>query len=262
MRSWRYAVQYGLIKFSSFVNFPAKTQDNIPYSRVFYHAFPGAIITHRGRRYKIVSMTRPPAFGVSSGRTITLGAYAKPHTQRYFTRPLSTLKITVVKQMERVDICGIEQTSTKRETPTPDASTVFNHDVDVSSGSFAGCGIVTIKRNVHGYKKLSLINREELSRSELSLPDMEFDTFAFWLDCDAAGLGRTMSEEEFGHGVHALSHAICNVAPLFVPCTVQDVQCDHSIHGPTRVIICDARGMFAVSSGFRISFHFSVLPAF
>jgi hypothetical protein len=49
-------------------------------------------------------MTRPPAFGVSFRRTITLGAYVKPHSQRYCTRPLSTLKITIVKQMEQVDI--------------------------------------------------------------------------------------------------------------------------------------------------------------
>jgi DEAD/DEAH box helicase domain-containing protein len=142
--------------------------------------------------------------------------------------------------MERVDIFGNQ--GEKMSAEAPDASTTFSHDVDVSLGSFAGCGTVTLKRNVHGYKKLSLVTREELSRSELSLPDMEFDTFAFWLDCDAAGLGRTMTPEKFGHGVHALSHALCNVAPLFVPCVLNDVQCDHSVYNPTRVVICDARG--------------------
>jgi DEAD/DEAH box helicase domain-containing protein len=125
-----------------------------------------------------------------------------------------------------------------------DPTTAYSDDNDVSSGSFAGCGVVTVKRNVHGYKKLSLVTREELSRSELTLPDMEYDTFAFWLDCDASGIGRCMTPEAFGHGVHALSHAICNVSPLFVPCVLNDVQCDHSVYGPTRVVIFDARGKF------------------
>lgn len=168
-----------------------------------------------------------------------LGAYAKPSNHRYFTRPLSNLKITVVKQMERVDFLD----STLRETPEGqlDLSTIDADDVDPSSGSFAGCGVITVKRNVHGYKKVSLVTMEELSRSELCLPDLEYDTFAFWIDCDASGIGRTMPPDSFSHGIHALSHAICNVAPLFVPCTFNDVQCDHSVHGPTRVMICDSR---------------------
>lgn len=185
-------------------------------------------------------MTRPPAFGGMCGRTVTLGAYAKPSTHRYFTRPLSTLHITVVKQMERVEIFG-ESKSVESLDSLSQPSIPFDN-ADVSAGSFAGCGVVTLKRNVHGYKKLSLVTREELSRTELSLPDMEFDTFGFWLDCDASGIGRMMSSRDFGYGIHALSHAICNVAPLFVPCVLNDVQCDHSFYNPTRVIIFDARG--------------------
>uniref|UniRef100_A0A7S4AD27 Helicase C-terminal domain-containing protein n=1 Tax=Pseudo-nitzschia australis TaxID=44445 RepID=A0A7S4AD27_9STRA len=219
----------------------AAIMDNIPYSRVFYHAFPGAIITHRGRRYKIVSMTRPPAFGVGFRSTVTLGAYAKPSSHRYCTRPLSNLKITVVKQMERVDLTDKGTSQKELNQAPPDPSTIFSDDLDPSLGSFAGCGIITVKRNVHGYKKISLVTRDELSRSELSLPDMEYDTFAFWIDCDASGLGRLMTQQAFGYGVHALSHALCNVAPLFVPCVLNDVQCDHSFYSPTRVVIFDSR---------------------
>ncbi|KAG7355412.1 DEAD/DEAH box helicase domain protein [Nitzschia inconspicua] len=215
--------------------------DNIPYSRVFYHAFPGAIITHRGRRYKIVSMTRPPAFGAMCGRTMTLGAYAKPSTQRYFTRPLSNMHITVVKQMERIEILGGSKETEPTEGSCPIPFSSSGDGLDVSEGSFAGCGVLTLKRTVHGYKKLSLVTREELSRLELALPDMEFDTFGFWLDCDAGGIGRAMTPQDFGYGVHALSHAICNVAPLFVPCVMNDVQCDHSFYSPTRIAIFDSR---------------------
>mmetsp|Transcript_34013 Transcript_34013/g.82469 ORF Transcript_34013/g.82469 Transcript_34013/m.82469 type:complete len:1203 (+) Transcript_34013:185-3793(+) len=221
----------------------AAVMDTIPYSRVFYHAFPGAIIMHRGRRYKIVSMTRPPAFGGAIGQgfrgTVKLGAFAKPSTHRYFTRPLSNLKLTVVKQIERVDnICNQSDPSQKK-SPVEDASTIYSDDP--TSTSFAGCGVVNLKRNVHGYKKLSLVTREELSRSELSLPDMEFDSFGFWIDCDADVLRPIFSGDKFAYGIHALSHAILAVAPLFVPCVMSDVQCDHSIYHPTRLSIFDAR---------------------
>lgn len=216
----------------------AAVMDNIPYSRVFYHAFPGAIIMHRGRRYKIVSMTRPPAFGQGFRGTLKLGAFAKPSTHRYFTRPLSNLKITVVKQIERVDLCDPSDSS-EMKNPVKDVSEIYSDDL--ASTSFAGCGVVNIKRNVHGYKKLSLVTREELSRSELSLPDMEFDSFGFWIDCDAKVLGPMFSGDNFGYGIHALSHAILAVAPLFVPSVMSDVQCDHSIYHPTRLCIFDAR---------------------
>lgn len=208
---------------------------------------------HRGRRYKIMCMSRPPAFGKGFRGSMTLGAFAKPCNHRYFTRPLSNLKITVVKQMERVDLQRALNIS-PQEAPAkviteassvpviPDVTEIYSDSMlDPSSGSFAGCGIVTVKRNVHGYRKMSIVTREELSRSELSLPDMEYDTLAFWLDCDATVLGPTMSGQDFGYGVHALSHAILAVAPLFVPCVMSDVQCDHSYYNPTRVTIFDAR---------------------
>jgi DEAD/DEAH box helicase domain-containing protein len=234
--------------------------DVIPYSRVFYHAFPGAIITHRGRRYKIASMTRPPAFANSVVGSIrrsnmTLAAFAKPTTHRYFTRPLSNLTITVIKQMERVDLTGKGEASELpsqtelQGLPTAVSDVAipcpFDNDItfmdDPSLGSLAGCGMITVKRNVYGYQKLSMVNGQELSRSELSLPDLEFDTFAIWLDCDAELLKPFLGPFNFGYGVHALSHALVAVAPLFVPCTMSDIQCDHAVYKPTRVVIFDER---------------------
>mmetsp|Transcript_21537 Transcript_21537/g.32697 ORF Transcript_21537/g.32697 Transcript_21537/m.32697 type:complete len:677 (+) Transcript_21537:1883-3913(+) len=216
--------------------------DNIPYSRVFYHAFPGAIITHRGRRYKVQSMTRPPAFADSAigYKGGTLAAYAKPTTARYLTRPLSTLKITVVKQMERIDDFGVDQKhdeSDKNLDVYTDPDAVLEREI--IQGSLAGNGVINVIRSVHGYKKISLITREELSRTELSLPAMEFDTFAFWLDTEASVLRSIV--KDYDEGVHALSHAILAVAPLFVPSGSSDLNCDHNVHDCTRVVIFDVR---------------------
>jgi DEAD/DEAH box helicase domain-containing protein len=193
--------------------------DTSPYSRAFSHIFPGAIIMHRGLQYKIEAMTRPPAFANELGtRNMNLAAYAKPCTHRYFTRLLSSLKITVVKQMERVEMDGDGFTTkiTAREDASssmlpPDASTIYDESaVDPYARSFAACGVVTVRRDVRGYRKLSLVNGEELSRSELFLPDMENDSFAVWLDCEAEILAPLLGNE-YGHGIHALSHAILAV---------------------------------------------------
>ena len=70
---------------------------------------------------------------------------------------------------------------------------------------------------------------------------MEFDSFAFWIDCHAELLAPQLGVIAFGHGVHALSHALVAVAPLFVPCTVNDVYCDHSVVHVNRVTLFDAR---------------------
>lgn len=79
----------------------------------------------------------------------------------------------------------------------------------------------------------------KISRCELSLPPMEYDTNAIWIDCEAQILSDVMTD--FDAGVHALSHAILAVAPLFVPCTPSDLDCDHSRFGCTRVLLFDSR---------------------
>jgi DEAD/DEAH box helicase domain-containing protein len=213
--------------------------DTIPYSRVFYHAFPGAIIMHRGRKYKVLSMTRPPPFAASGtgyrGKC-SLAAFAKPTTVRYSTRPLSTLKITIVKQMERIESsCGPLKLHPVAET-VPAAPDDF---VGSSDGSLAGNGVVTVKRSVHGYKKLSPVTRAEIARTEISLPSMEFDTYALWIDTEAATLASVVSD--YDAGVHALSHALLAVASLFVPCASSDLECDHNYIECTRIMLFDLR---------------------
>lgn len=208
--------------------------DTVPYSRVFYHAFPGAIIMHRGQKYIVHSMTRPPPAASSPGYgyrgTCTLAAFVKPSNARYWTRPLSKMKITVVKQMERIDLSG-SQGGKAIDTPQ-DVS-------EPSSGSLAGSGIVTVKRSVHGYKKLSAVTRAEFARTEISMPPMEFDTFALWIDTEATVLADAV--KDYDAGVHALSHALLAVAPLFVSCAVSDLDCDHKTFGCTRVMLIDLR---------------------
>jgi len=192
--------------------------DVIPYSRVFYHAFPGAIIKHRGRKYRIQAMESPPAFvgGQQFGPSgnSDLAAFAKPTNVQYTTQALSINEITVVKQTRHAEL---------------------NDSEAQQSVAVAGSGLVTVKRSVHGYKTLSHVNRKEISRSTLNLPPMEYDTYAIWIDADAANLNQVVSN--FNEGVHALNHAMVAVAPLILPCSSSDIDCDHSTYECTRVLL-------------------------
>lgn len=204
---------------------------------------------HRGRRYKIESMTSPPPFLNSSDSfgyyCKDLGAFARPTTVRYSTRALSINTITIVKQLYRAEIMKKPKTHATEEAKRNNDITnsglreEFDFRPGLRFGSIAGNGVVTVKKTVHGYKKLSLVNRAELSRSEITLPPMEFDTNALWIDTEASVLSEVMPN--YDKGVHALSHAIVAVAPLFVPCTSSDIDCDHSHHGCTRVLLFDTR---------------------
>jgi len=195
--------------------------DVIPYSRVFYHAFPGAVIKHRGRAFRIEAMESPPAF-VGSGQSFgpsgstDLAAFALPTKVPHTTQALSINEITVVKQTRHAELNDSK-----------------------AQQSVAGSGLVTVKRSVHGYKILSHVNRKEISRSSLKLPPMEYDTYAIWMDADAANLNGVVSN--FNEGVHALNHAMVAVAPLILPCSSSDIDCDHSTYECTRVLLFDVR---------------------
>ena len=115
---------------------------------------------------------------------------------------------------------------------------------------------MTVKRTVHGYKKLSHVNRKELSRTTISLPPMEYDTYALWIDADAVNLRDVVFN--FDGGVHALSHALVAVAPLFVACTGSDIDCDHSRYETTRILLYDQR---AGGSGVTAQLYNFILDA-
>jgi DEAD/DEAH box helicase domain-containing protein len=235
-------IQYSIVDLSHAVqrgrtdeiHSPAAVLDTIPYSRVFYYTHPGAIITHRARKLEIVSMTLPPAFAVenySCIRNRTLAAFVKPSSATHFTRPLSKTLITIVKKLETVEL--------REQIAATSKDTKESHRERVSV--FAGCGVVNVKRQVRGYRKLSSVNFREISKHELSMPPIEYDTFGLFMCTDSETLSARLGER-FGSGVHALSHAVLAVAPLFAEgLTRSDLECDHSHYAPTQLKFFDER---------------------
>jgi len=232
-------------------------------------------------------MESPPPFvgGASFGPCgcSDLMAFAKPTNVQYSTQALSINLITVVKKMGHAELRhskgdnSLESLNDGKQKQEHEKDNASLNNASTSSGSgkhneekeksgtptkskapvttaVAGHGVVTCKRTVHGYKKLSHINRKELSRTTISLPPMEFDTYAVWIDADAAYLKDVVFN--FDGGVHALSHAMVAVAPLFVPCTSADIDCDHCRYDCTRILLYDQRaggsGVTAQLYGFLV----------
>ena len=197
-------------------------------------------------------MENPPPFvgGASFGCAgCNLMAFAKPTTKQYSTQALSINQITVVKQMGHAELT-VDNIVSARQSSASDSKGEGDDETEGEkqkqqpkklsvTSTVAGHGIVTAKRTVHGYKKLSHVNRKELSRTTISLPPMEYDTYACWLDADAAYLRDLVLN--FDGGVHALSHAMVAVAPLFAKCTNSDIDCDHSTYETTRILLYDRR---------------------
>jgi DEAD/DEAH box helicase domain-containing protein len=75
----------------------------------------------------------------------------------------------------------------------------------------------------------------------VSEADASLSSFlGLWIDAETEILGAFLGQD-YGWGVHALSHALLAVAPLFIPCVRGDLECDHSAYSPTRVCLFDER---------------------
>ena len=88
-------------------------------------------------------MESPPPFvgGASFGPSgVHLLAFAKPTSLQYSTQALSINQITVVKQIGHAEVTHSASKSS-------------------STAAIAGHGIVTVKRTVHGYKKVCRVSK-------------------------------------------------------------------------------------------------------
>lgn len=117
--------------------------------------------------------------------------------------------------------------------------------LETANGVTTGC--VHVKTEIWGYRKICRKTGRVLSLHEFSLPSLEFDTRGTWIDVPEDSLKRL---DECGRdrlsGIHALNHALCIVAPLFVVCDPNDINTEHAYPfqhrpRPPRVIVFDAR---------------------
>lgn len=225
--------------------------DQVPYSRIFHYIYPGAIITHRAKKYKVLKITSPPStysigqYHYHGFRNTHYAAYAKEITSRegsyYYTKAKTDTKITITKRFE-----SLEESSRRKQNKNDNVMSSSSSEYTIS-----GQGVISIKKTIHGYVKISTITQKELSRHELlTIPPMEYETNAFWIPLTF--LIREQGRKKipnFDHGVHALSHALLAVSQQVlgldtsnnISASTSMIDCEHNFSNCTRILLFDAR---------------------
>ena len=187
--------------------------DSVSYTRVFYYSFPGAVILHRNVSYLVTSIDSPPRILKNDVRA-ELCVYVKKKIKvSYRTEPRQCTQFTIIKAFSQL-----------------------------GGSNFIGEGSMTIKKTVHGYRKVDKISNNEISRHEITLPSVEWETRGIWIMVDRKACldEGGMTEEDLEHGMHALGHALTLCAPLFCLCDEGDIDCDHFYHNASRIVLYDA----------------------
>ncbi len=85
-------------------------------------------------------------------------------------------------------------------------------------------GEVHVATQVVGFKKIKLFTQENVGSGNLSLPQNEMHTTAYWLTIPASLIqSLPFSSEEKINGIFGLAYLLHHVSPLFMMCDLHDV---------------------------------------
>jgi len=182
--------------------------DEIPYSRAFYELYQGAIYMHQAKPFLITKLDIKKYIAI---------AQPLKHCA-YYT---SAQNHTDADPIDILDIWPL--------------------------GNICRTGLVRVHSHVWGYRKICKHTGKFLSSHEFSLPPLEFITRGIWLDLPQEAIHEiSQANLDLHHGIHACTHAILNIVPLFVVCDNTDVNAEHVYISqkrprPARIIIFDTR---------------------
>jgi len=145
----------------------------------------GAIYLHRGDSYLVKRLDLEEKV-----------AYVRPTRARYYTSPLVTSRVEVLREAD--------------ERPIP--STIAHY------------GELRVTEQVVGYQKRRQFGEGAVSSETLDLPPQEFETTGLWIPL-AKKTARALpaSGERLAGGVHGLEHCIIALLPIFALCDPHDV---------------------------------------
>lgn len=176
--------------------------DSIGYSRAFFEAFEGAIYLHRAKQYMVSRLDLQACC-----------AFVKLVHVNYYTSSKSHTRVNIVKLSHEEGLEGME------------------------GGVSYKCGSVQVVSTVHGYSKHKLGTGEVFESGDCSLPPLEYNTRAFWIDLPLV-LKRALEDKglSVSASLHAVNHALAVVACLFANCDVNDVATEHIGEGDTQTL--------------------------
>ena len=140
---------------------------------------------------------------------VSARAHCKPCNVNYFTGAMNATNVNIIKVIE--------------------------------SSGYISNGTVNIIVKTYGYRKISF-NGDLLETGECSLPPLNFETRAMWIDLP---LSVKKHLEKFGlnvfEAIHSINHLFKSISPLFCDCDVNDVGTEHvqGQDGVHRIMIFD-----------------------
>lgn len=128
-----------------------------------------------------------------------------------------------------------------------------------AKSSTAQLNLATVTTKFLAFRKVSRAQRT-LDVVDLNLPDVSYETEATWIKVPTAARDAVQRQGRcWRSSLHAASHALLNVLPLYILCTPADcgTECDHPADGrmrPSRLLLFDRQ-----AGGNGVSAQVSVL---
>mmetsp|Transcript_36064 Transcript_36064/g.57764 ORF Transcript_36064/g.57764 Transcript_36064/m.57764 type:complete len:1019 (+) Transcript_36064:337-3393(+) len=181
--------------------FNGQVLDTIPYQRAFFEVYPGAIYMHQGKSYIVTNLDIESHTAKLTRSNVS-----------YYTKPRDQTDVVVDRKM--------------------DSRTLAKGPVV----NFGGVGVV---KTVWGYSKVWLRNAQVFEKHEFTLPPIEFQTQAVWLDLSSEiqlqirkmtpePATKERQDKYLRAGIHAVNHLLKTLLPMFVLCDVADIDTEHT----------------------------------
>ena len=166
-------------------NIDGSALGDIDYMRCFKECHPGAVYLHRGRTWLITDLDL-------ESHEVT----AVRKNVNYFTRTTGNKTTEILKTYQTADL----------------------HNFRVSFG------YLRVTDTVTGFQRRLVAGQKLISREQLDLPPLIFETEGLWLEIPENVQKRIEREQyHFMGGIHALEHGAISIFPLLVLCDRNDV---------------------------------------
>ena len=114
-------------------------------------------------------------------------------------------------------------------------TTTINIINQIETDGIVHCGMVQVVASVYGFNKRAMYTDEVFEKCECSLPPMEYETCAFWIDLPVA-IKRKLELDGFGVSacMHTANHVLVSISNIYAQCDVNDIATEHDTPSNTR----------------------------
>ncbi|KAH9606599.1 hypothetical protein KSS87_019763 [Heliosperma pusillum] len=188
--------------------------EEIEESRAFFQVYEGAVYMNQGQTYLVKELNLSSKIAVCQKADL-----------KYYTK---------TRDFTDIDVVGGYLAYPPRDPKTQVGTTAITTSCKVTTTWF-------------GFRRISKGNNKVLDTVDLVLPKYSYDSQAVWIQVPpSVRLAVEDRNLSFRSGLHAASHAVLNVVPLYIICDSSDVapECANPYetrHVPGRILLYDQR---------------------